>query len=88
MINSSVAESGRAVRTFYEANSFPGYEDFDTPVELAQKAQRGVYAKLLDDHIPPGARVLDAGCASAARRGGARGWEACAVREADGPDGA
>lgn len=62
MIDTPVKQSGRVVRSFYEQNSFPGYEDFDTPNELVQKAQKGVYAKLLDDHIPPGVRVLDAGC--------------------------
>jgi SAM-dependent methyltransferase len=50
------------VRAFYEDCSFPGYEDFDTPQSLVEKAEKGVYARLLGEQIPFGARVLDAGC--------------------------
>lgn len=50
------------VRAFYEGCSFPGYEEFETPLDLRQKAQNGVYAKLLDEQLPIGARILDAGC--------------------------
>src|SRR5215467_9426751 len=53
---------GKQVRAFYESCSFPGYEDFDTPLELVEKAKRGVYAKLLEEQLPLGVRVLDAGC--------------------------
>lgn len=52
----------RRVRQFYEGCSFPGYEDIDTPLALAEKAGRGVYMQLLDDQVPWSARVLDAGC--------------------------
>src|SRR5262245_49415839 len=53
--------SGR-VRAFYENCSFPGYEEFETPVDLAEKAKRGVYAKSVDAQLPLGVKVLDAGC--------------------------
>jgi SAM-dependent methyltransferase len=53
---------GRKVRSFYEGCSFPGYEEFETLQDLIDKSQRGIYAKLLDDQIPLGVRVLDAGC--------------------------
>jgi SAM-dependent methyltransferase len=52
----------RRVRAFYESCSFPGYEDFDTPQALADRAGHGVYAHLLDEQLPLGARILDAGC--------------------------
>lgn len=54
--------TGKKVRAFYEACSFPGYEGFDSPTELLEKAQRGIYAKLLDEQLPLGVRILDAGC--------------------------
>ncbi len=53
---------GRKVRAFYEGCSFPGYEELETPFDLAQKARRGVYAALLDENLPLGVRILDAGC--------------------------
>jgi SAM-dependent methyltransferase len=50
------------VRAFYEDRCFPGYEEYDGPLELVDKARRGVYARMLDDQIPYSARVLDVGC--------------------------
>jgi ubiquinone/menaquinone biosynthesis C-methylase UbiE len=53
---------GQKVRSFYEGCSFPGYEDFENPFDLREKAQRSVYAAVLDRQVPLGAQVLDAGC--------------------------
>ncbi|HEV3275963.1 MAG TPA: class I SAM-dependent methyltransferase [Terriglobia bacterium] len=53
---------GKKVRQFYEGCSFPGYDDYDSPQALLDKAQKGIYARLLDEQLPLGARVLDAGC--------------------------
>jgi SAM-dependent methyltransferase len=53
---------GKNVRAFYEDCSFPGYDDFDTPLDLVEKAKRGTYARVLDEQLPLGVRVLDAGC--------------------------
>jgi SAM-dependent methyltransferase len=50
------------VRAFYEETSFPGYEEYDSPLALVDKARRGLYARMLDDQIPYTARVLDVGC--------------------------
>ncbi len=50
------------VRGFYEECSFPGYEELETPFDLVEKAGRGIYARLLDEQLPLGARILDAGC--------------------------
>lgn len=50
------------VRAFYEEIGFPGYEGFETAVDLVRKARDGVYARRLDEEIPFGVKVLDAGC--------------------------
>ena len=57
-----VSQVGKKVRAFYEACSFPGYEDVDTPQLLLEKANRGVYARVLGEQLPFGVRILDAGC--------------------------
>ena len=62
MSREHLEEVGRKVRTFYQGCSFPGYEEFETPSDLREKAQRGVYARLVDEQLPLGVRVLDAGC--------------------------
>ena len=50
------------VKAFYEENPFPNYDEFDSKESMAEKASRGVFARLLDDQIPGGARVLECGC--------------------------
>jgi len=50
------------VKKFYEENPFPNYDDLDSPESLSEKARRGVFAKLLDEQLPQGACVLEAGC--------------------------
>lgn len=51
-----------AVKSFYEEHPFPGYEDIDSDLSLRQKAEKGVFARLLDDQIPHGTRILEVGC--------------------------
>jgi SAM-dependent methyltransferase len=50
------------VKAFYEANPFPNYDETDSREDLARKASRGVFARLLDEQIPAGAFVLEVGC--------------------------
>ena len=50
------------IKAFYEENPFPNYDDFDSAGSLIDKARRGLFAKLLDDQIPYGARVIECGC--------------------------
>jgi SAM-dependent methyltransferase len=50
------------VKSFYEENPFPNYDDHESADTLREKARKGIYAKLLDDQIPPYARVLEVGC--------------------------
>lgn len=62
MSEGRIGEVGQRVRAFYEECSFPGYEEFDSPSELVEKSRKGVYARGLDEQLPLGVRVLDAGC--------------------------
>jgi SAM-dependent methyltransferase len=50
------------VRAFYEETPFPNYDDFDSVASLARKAREGRFARLLDEQVPPGARILECGC--------------------------
>jgi len=50
------------VKAFYEKNPFPNYDEFDSKESLAEKASRGVFARLLDEQLPGGARVIECGC--------------------------
>lgn len=50
------------IRAFYEETPFPNYDEFDSVGSLVSKARRGIFAKLLDDQIPAGARILECGC--------------------------
>lgn len=50
------------VKSFYEENPFPGYEDIDSKQSLREKAAKGIFARLLDQEIPHGARILEVGC--------------------------
>ena len=50
------------VKAFYEETPFPNYDDFDSTASLAQKARQGRFARLLDEQVPPGARIIECGC--------------------------
>ncbi len=50
------------IKAFYEANPFPNYDDFDSAASLLDKARTGLFARLLDEQIPFGARVIECGC--------------------------
>ena len=51
-----------AVKAFYEETPFPNYDDFDSIGSLAEKARQGIFARLLDEQVPPSARILEVGC--------------------------
>jgi SAM-dependent methyltransferase len=51
-----------AVKRFYEETPFPDYDDFDSVGSLIQKARQGMFAKRLDDQVPPGTSILECGC--------------------------
>src|SRR5271166_1846097 len=50
------------IRSFYEKTPFPNYDELDSANSLREKATRGVFARLLDEQIPFGSRVLEVGC--------------------------
>lgn len=56
------ADVTNVVKAFYENTPFPNYDELDSRDSLVQRAKRGQFAKLLNDQIPEGAIVLDAGC--------------------------
>jgi SAM-dependent methyltransferase len=51
-----------AVRRFYEYAPFPGYRTHDTLASLYARAERGKFARLLDQAISGDARILEIGC--------------------------
>ena len=51
-----------AMKSFYEKTPFPNYDDLDSLERLVQKAQNGVFARLLNEQVPFNVRVLEVGC--------------------------
>lgn len=51
-----------SVKDFYEETPFPNYDDCDSIASLAEKARKGIFARLLDQQVPPGARIIECGC--------------------------
>jgi SAM-dependent methyltransferase len=50
------------VKAFYEETPFPNYDEIDSSERLRAKAEQGLFARLLNEQIPFGARILEAGC--------------------------
>jgi SAM-dependent methyltransferase len=50
------------VKAFYEETPFPNYDDIDSRETLVLKARQGRFAAALDEQLPEGAIVLEAGC--------------------------
>jgi SAM-dependent methyltransferase len=53
------------VRRFYEETPFPDYDEFDSVASLAAKARAGMFARLLDEQVPPGVRIVECGSGTA-----------------------
>src|ERR1700686_3412661 len=51
-----------AVRHFYERAPFPGYPTRDSLPALHARAERSVFARLVDQAIPGDARIAEIGC--------------------------
>lgn len=60
--DSSKKDVTNVVKSFYEKTPFPNYEEFENVGDLIQKAQRGIFARLLNEQIPFNIRVLEVGC--------------------------
>ena len=50
------------VREFYEETPFPNYDEFDSVASLAHKARQGLFARMLDEQLPPAIRIIECGC--------------------------
>ena len=50
------------VRDFYEDTPFPNYNSFDSLEAFVQRANAGIFAKLLREQLPLNANVLEVGC--------------------------
>jgi SAM-dependent methyltransferase len=50
------------VKAFYEETPFPNYDDVESRDSLVGKARQGLFAAALDEQLPAGAVVLEAGC--------------------------
>ena len=59
---SSRVDVTEAVKAFYEETPFPNYDGFDSRESLALKARRTLFAGLLDEQLPEGSLVFEAGC--------------------------
>src|SRR6202521_4141292 len=51
-----------AVRHFYERAPFPGYPPRDSLPALHARAERSVFARMVDQAIPGDARIVEIGC--------------------------
>lgn len=60
--DSQAQDVTQTVREFYEEHPFPNYDGLESVGDLLGKAARSVYAALLDQQIPVGASILEAGC--------------------------
>jgi len=50
------------IKSFYMENPFPDYEDLDSVGSLIDRSRRSIFAKVLDDYLPFGIRILEVGC--------------------------
>jgi SAM-dependent methyltransferase len=50
------------VKAFCEDCPFPDYDTFDSIGSLAAKAKKGLFARMLDEQIPSGVRIMECGC--------------------------
>lgn len=52
----------KKIRSFYEADPFPNYEEFDSIGSFYEKARKGIYTRMLDEQIPLNVKILEIGC--------------------------
>ncbi len=49
-------------QAFYSENPFPNYDGFEAVGDLITRAERGLFAKMLNEQIPYNTNVLEVGC--------------------------
>ena len=59
---SDESELSNIQSNFYNDVRFPNYDDIEDFGSLIDKANKSIFAKMLDDEIPMGANLLEAGC--------------------------
>ena len=52
----------KMIKAFYEKTPFPNYNEIETVSDLIQRAERRVFAKILDQQIPFNTKILEVGC--------------------------
>jgi ubiquinone/menaquinone biosynthesis C-methylase UbiE len=62
MIESNREDVLIEVKKFYEKTPFPNYSEFYDVATLIDKARKSIFIKSLNDEIPFGAKILEAGC--------------------------
>ena len=62
MYISDESELSNIQSNFYNDVKFPNYDDIEDFGSLIDKANKSIFAKMLDDEIPMGANLLEAGC--------------------------
>ncbi|MDD5449087.1 MAG: methyltransferase domain-containing protein [Candidatus Omnitrophica bacterium] len=50
------------IKSFYEKTPFPNYDDLEDAGDLVNKAEKGFFARMLNEQIPFNIRVLEVGC--------------------------
>ncbi|MBI4064011.1 MAG: methyltransferase domain-containing protein [Elusimicrobia bacterium] len=50
------------IKNFYETNPFPDYDSFDNVGSLIEKAKESIFARVLNEELPAGINILEAGC--------------------------
>ena len=60
--NQNLGEVTKTVQDFYTDAPFPNYNDFDDMKVFVRKANEGVLARLLREHIPMNCNLLEVGC--------------------------
>lgn len=50
------------IKTFYEETPFPNYEGMETSAGLIDKAERSIFARMLNEQIPFNTNILEIGC--------------------------
>lgn len=50
------------IKNFYEQAPFPNYDDLEDTAALVNKAEKGFFARMLNEQVPFNIRVLEAGC--------------------------
>ena len=60
--NADLEKTTDLVRDFYEETPFPNYDSYDGIKIFFEKANRSLFARLLNEQIPDNSHVLEVGC--------------------------